>query len=514
MGRKHGLIRPLIFSILSLLILMGITSCVNPRKKVSLPNIVVFLVDDMGLMDTSVPFLTDADGNPVKYPLNAFYRTPNMEMLAEQGIRFTDFYAHSVCSPTRTSLLTGQNSARHGVTNWIKSESNNRTKYGPSDWNWEGLTKASVTLPGLLQERGYRTIHAGKAHLGPFGSEGENPLNLGFDVNIAGSSIGQPGSYYGRDGFGHISGNEARAVPGLEKYHGTDIFLTEALTLEANAAISRAKEDGKPFFLYMAHYAVHAPFQSDPRFADHYVNSGKSKKAQAYATLIEGIDKSLGDIVDHIRQLGLGENTLLLFMGDNGSDAPLPLEDGYSSSSPLKGKKGKHWEGGMRVPFIASWLTPDDHVFWQKKLPVAGHAVQQQQGTVMDIFPTLCQMLRIAPPEGHIVDGFSLQDQLKGQENKERNALFLNHFPHSHRSSYFTSLVDADWKIIYHYQVDGPPVYELYNLNDDPFETDNLAGKNPEQLGIMMKVLAEEMKNKNALYPEKGTRRLELVINQ
>ena len=512
MVRQYRLKPLLILSMLFLLLLMGITSCLNPGKELSPPNIVVFLVDDMGLMDTSVPFICDTNGNPVKYPLNAFYRTPNMEMLAEQGIRFTNFYAHSVCSPTRVSLLTGQNSARHGVTNWIKSEDNNRTEYGPSEWNWKGLTKESVTLPGLLQERGYRTIHAGKAHFGPFNSEGEDPLNLGFDVNIAGSSIGQPGSYYGLDGFGHINGNEKRAVPGLENYHGKDIFLTEALTIEANAAISRAKEDGKPFFLYMAHYAVHAPFQSDPRFAGHYNNSGKSAKAQAYATLIEGIDKSLGDIAGHIRNLGLGENTLILFLGDNGSDAPLPVEDGYSSSSPLKGKKGKHWEGGMRVPFIASWLTPDENAFWQKKFPVAGQSVQHQAGSVMDIFPTLCRMVNISPPEGYLLDGFALQDQLKGQENPERDELFLNHFPHSHRSSYFTSLVHADWKIIYHYQVDGNPAYELFNLNDDPFEADNLADKNPEQLGIMMKVLAEEMKNKNALYPEKESRKLELII--
>ena len=111
-------------------------------------------------------------------------------------------------------------------------------------------------------------------------------------------------------------------MPGLEKYHGKDIFLTEALTLEANLAISQAQEEGKPFFLNMAHYAVHAPFYSDPRFADTYKNSGKSEKAQAYATLIEGIDKSLGDIMQHVKDLGLGENTIILFLGDNGSDAP------------------------------------------------------------------------------------------------------------------------------------------------------------------------------------------------
>ena len=500
------------FSIFALLTLFSINLCPSQNKGNTSPNIIIFLVDDMGLMDTSVPFLADSNGHPIKHPLNDFYKTPHMEALAEQGVRFTNFYAHSVCSPSRTSILTGQNSARHGVTNWIKSESNNRTNFGPTDWNWKGLTKESVTLPRILQQAGYKTIHVGKAHYGPFNSDGENPLNLGFDVNIAGSSIGQPGSYLGTEAFGHTGGNKTRAVPGLEKYHGKDIFLTEALTLEANLAISQAKEEGKPFFLNMAHYAVHAPFYSDPRFAENYKNSGKSEKAQAYATLIEGIDKSLGDIVQHVKDLGLGENTLIFFLGDNGSDAPLPIEKGYSSASPLKGKKGNHWEGGMRVPFIASWVSPNKSVLPQEKTPITPNAIQQQMGSVLDIFSTVCEVANVNAPKDFVVDGFNLQKQLKGKHNKKRDELFLNHFPHSHRSNYFTSLVKSDWKIIYHYQLKEQPRYELFNLKNDPFESNNVADKNPEQLKIMMRVLANEMKSKKALYPEKEKQVLELIM--
>ena len=412
------------FLVFIFLSVMCMTSCADESKESTPPNIIVFLVDDMGLMDTSVPFLTDSKGNPVKYPLNDYYRTPNMEMLANQGIRFSNFYAHSVCSPTRTSILTGQNSARHKVTNWVRSEENNRTKFGPKDWNWKGPTKASITLPKILQQAGYRTIHVGKAHFGPFNSEGENPLNLGFDVNIAGSSIGQPGSYLGTEGFGHIKGNKARAVDGLEKYHGKDIFLTEALTLEANLAISKAKEDGKPFFLNMAHYAVHTPFQVDTRFIEHYKTSGKSPKAQAYATLIEGIDKSLGDIIQHVKKLGLGENTLILFLGDNGSDAPLPIADHYSSSAPIRGKKGNHWEGGMRVPFLASWISPNEKAPCQIKTPIKQNSIQAQLGTILDIFPTLTSVANVNNPEAFILDGFLLQEQFKGQKNQSRDELF------------------------------------------------------------------------------------------
>ena len=499
--------------VLFLLYCLGFQCCgVKKPEPVTPPNIILFLIDDMGLMDTSVPFLTDANGNPKHYPLNDYYITPHMEQLANQGIRFTNFYAHSVCSPSRTSILTGQNSARHRVTNWIHPESNNRTEFGPTEWNWKGLTQSSVTLPKLLKQKGYKTIHVGKAHFGPMGSEAEDPLNIGFDINIGGSSIGQPGSYLGTDAFGHAGGDKPRAVPGLEKYHGRDIFLTEALTSEANQAITEAKKEGKPFFLNMSHYAVHAPFYSDKRFADHYKNSGKSELAQAYATLIEGMDKSLGDIMQHVKDLGIGEHTLLIFLGDNGSDAPLPIDDNYSSSSPLKGKKGNHWEGGMRVPFIAAWVTPNAKNRNQQLLPIAQAAIQDQMGSILDIFPTLNQLVDLNPPKDHIIDGVDLHDQLSGKKNPKRDEHFLNHFPHAHNSSYFTSLVDGDWKIVYHYQPEDEPWYDLFNLKNDPFESKNLADSHVEQLRRMMSLLKKEIKNKNALYPEKNHQPLKLEM--
>lgn len=491
--------------------ILGISCTHLPGKQKAgkAPNIIVFLVDDMGLMDTSVPFLTNAKGEAVAQPLNAIYRTPHMEKLAAKGVRFSNFYAHSVCSPSRSSIMTGQNSARHRVTTWIYSESNNKTEFGPVDWNWQGLRKNDVTLARTLQQAGYQTIHVGKAHFGPFGSEGENPLLLGFDVNIAGSSIGHPGSYYGMDGFGAIKGQKSRAVPNLEKYHGQDIFLTEALTMEAKDAITKASETGKPFFLNMAHYAVHSPFQSDLRFAANYDSADLPEKAKNYATLIEGIDKSLGDIVDHVDKLGLGEETLILFLGDNGSDAPLPIENDYSSSSPLRGKKGNHWEGGMRVPFIASWVKPSSSQPTQKRLPIVSNTIQTEMGTVIDLFPTLCRLAGTKAPKGHQLDGYELQKPLCGFSDKPDSKTFLNHFPHGeHRTNYFTSLVTKHWKIIYHYPIEGPARYELYDVVADPFESINLAEEKPDQLAVMMKLMIKELSDKAALYPEKDGKKL------
>lgn len=469
------------------------------------PNIVLFLVDDMGLMDTSLPFAVDAEGKAVKHPLNDYYRTPNMEKLAEVGTRFSTFYAHSVCSPTRASILTGQNSARHRTTNWVKSESNNRSQYGPEMWNWAGPDQNSVLLPRLLQQAGYNTIHAGKAHFGPIGSYAEDPVNLGFEVNIAGNSFGQPGSYYGEHGYGHLSGNKRRAVPGLEPYHSTDTFLTEALTLEANQQIEASVKNGKPFFLYMAHYAVHSPFDSDPRFAKNYAQSGKSKHAQAYATLIEGMDKSLGDLMQKLEALNVADNTLIIFLGDNGSDAPLGPTHGYTSSAPFRGKKATHFEGGMRVPFIAAWAKPDNENSSQRQLPIRAGSIQTQMGTIMDLLPTICNLVGVPLPEGLTLDGHDLKQQLAGAKNTTRKEEFLNHFPHQHRSSYFTSYVKGDWKVVYYYPVKTSKRganYELYNLKNDPFEKNNLANSNPEKLQAMMSAMVKDLKDKKALMPQ------------
>lgn len=494
------------------LILFFTLLSINVNASNDKPNIIIFLVDDMGVMDTSQPFLSDENGNQKEYPLNHFYQTPNMETLAKKGVRFETFYAHSVCSPSRTSIMTGQNSARHGVTNWIKAEANNKGDFGPEHWNWKGIAKEDVTIPQLLKKEGYKTIHVGKAHFGPMNSEGGDPKNIGFDVNIAGNYIGHPGSYYGEAGYGNISGNKDRAVPDLEEFHGKDIFLSEALTLKAKEEITKAKEENKPFFLNMSHYAVHAPFQTDKRFIDNYKNLDYPEKAQAFATLIEGMDKSLGDIMQHVAELGIGENTIILFVGDNGSDAPLVMDKKYGSSTPLKGKKGMHWEGGMRVPFIAAWVSPNEKSTFQKHNPISQNTVQHQMGTILDIFPTVCKIAGVKVPKGHTVDGFDLHKQMAGKENNKRKTEFLNHYPHKHRSSYFTSYVLDTWKVVYHYPIEDSPKYELFDLEKDPYEKENLVESNKMQLNKMMLALKNKMDEQGALYPEKEGEKLHLII--
>ena len=397
--------------------------------------------------------------------------------------------------------MTGQNSARHRVTQFISPEKRNA---GPKGWRWEGLTHKDVTLPAQLSKEGYNTIFAGKAHFAPVGFEGEDPTNLGFDVNIAGCSFGQPGSYFGEDGYGNLNPKrKKRAVPGLEKYHKTNTFLSEAITLEAKAAIDQSLKKQKPFFLYMSHYAVHSPFNSDPRFADNYKDSNKPKNAKAYATLIEGIDKSLGDLMDHVASKGVAENTLILFVGDNGSDAPLGPVHGYSSSVPLRGKKGTCYEGGMRVPFIAGWAKHGK----KNSFPVAKGTLHNEQiGTVMDIYATILETTGAKNPTDHVVDGVSLIKQFSDKENSDRPDHFMCHFPHSHRSSHFTAFRKGDWKLIYRYK--GKAKYELYDLENDPYEKSNLAEREPKKLKEMTQTMIARLEKEDALYPVDGENEL------
>ena len=254
-----------------------------------LPNIVVIIADDLGWQDTALP-LTD---RPTA--LNQRFRTPNLLRLAAEGVKFTDAYAAApLCTPTRVAELTGRMPAQTRVTHiaWLQDQ-DYTVLYPPPGppvlispaWNLNGLspqsgfarTYSGPVLPEILRRAGYRTIHVGKAHWAPPGTPGADPHAMGFDINIGGSGAGEPGSYLGQRNYQSPPRATVKMdVPGLEQYHGTDTFLTEALTIEANKAIDAAVTDNKPFFLHLAHFAVHTPIQADERFLSHYASSGLS----------------------------------------------------------------------------------------------------------------------------------------------------------------------------------------------------------------------------------------------
>jgi len=449
------------------------------------PNIVFFFVDDMGWQDTSLPFHSE------ETQLNRDYRTPNMEKLAAKGLSFTNAYACAICSPSRVSLMTGQNAARHKVTCWTlrKDTSPERVpkQFSTVKWNLNGLQPkgdttpqsfSSTTLPDLLRAGGYHTIHAGKAHFGAQNTPGADPGNLGFDANIAGSYMGGPGSYHGDKNFSAVwrKGSPIWDVPGLDKYHGQKINLTEAITREAIIEVKKAVAEKKPFYLYLSHYAVHAPFEPDRRFLHNYEKEKWKAHKKTYASMIESMDKSLGDVMSTLDRLEVADNTIVVFMSDNGSPGTNP------QNRPLRGSKISGYEGGSRVPLIVHW----------PKVTAAGKR-NATPVIIEDIFPTFLEMARLEAPEN---DGQSWLPILTGNTAPpEKPRELLWHYPNFYHLPPFSSLRLGNWKLLYWHKNQK---LELFNLSTDIGEKTNLADQHPDRLYDMAKRLTRQLKEKEA----------------
>lgn len=494
------------------------------------PNILFFLVDDMGWQDTSVPFYYK-DGQPVVTELNRFYKTPSMERLAAQGLKFTNAYSCPVCSPGRTSLMTGKNSAHHRVTNWtaVDSPTLNESGGGPlphiraPQWNMAGMSEQEIPLPRVLQDAGYRTISVGKAHFAPSNQRYSNPANLGFDVNIAGCSAGQPASYKGEEQFG--SGNTH--VPNLEEYYGTSSeedrkknFLTNALTLEMKKEIKDAVDKNVPFFAYMTHYAVHQRHdQPDPNGDYNTYPDGSSFESgvvmnanlRNFGTLIGGMDKSLGDLMDYLKELGVANKTLIIFMSDNGGDSPIQMDQSQnvpnvekiSAVAPLRGRKCSRYEGGTRVPMIVGWAEVDPSSPVQQEYPIPRNAVNHDIVAIWDIYPTILSMLKLKVPADQQVDGEDISPYFGNDASFHRTQKIYHHFPHHHTyANFYSTYREGDWKVIYNYmdqyantdlwagngyKTAGRFPWQLFNLKDDISESNDVA-QDPAQKERLMRM--------------------------
>ena len=467
------------------------------------PNILLFLVDDMGVADCSLPFLFHFDeygarGKAIEMANAGRYRTPVLERLARGGMRFTSAHASTVCTPTRVSLMTGLQPARHHVTTWTHPESprdtgNNEVQRLKSpDWSMAGLEAGQPTLAALLRGVGYRTLHVGKAHFGPNDSFGGDPRHLGFDVNVAGHGAGGPGSYLGRYDFSAAwrGGGRMWDVPGLERYHGDDVFLTEALTREMGKAIDEALRSKQPFFAYMAHYAVHAPFEVDERFAGNYpeLHGASKQKELAFATMVEGMDRSLGDLLALLEARGVAEETLVVFYSDNGSDGPANL--------PLRGKKGTRFEGGCRVPLVIAWAKPDPQHPMQRAISIEPNSLEDDMVGAEDVFATLASIA--GAKFAHQVDGHDLSPYLRGTPGVHRPQERLVHFPHGHNDDHFTTYRQGAFKLIYQY---GPRRWELYDLEHDLGEATNLLSSAPSRALQLARTMRQRLEDCGAQMP-------------
>lgn len=464
-------------------VLIGLLIVAHPAiASDSPPNIVVFLVDDLGWQDVSLPL------GPETTPFNERYRTPNVERLAQRGMLFTDAYASApVCSPTRTSLLTGRSPAATGITWWVHNKDTHNSRSHPNltppAWTVNGLQPGSVTLPGLLSEAGYTTIHVGKAHLGARGTPGGDPLQLGFTVNVAGTAHGSPGSYFGKHDFGveKRTGREGYQVPDLEAYHGKDVFLTDALATEARRELLLAAKKDGPFFLHFAPYAVHTPIMANNRLIDSY--EGLHAKEAAYATMVESADAALGVVLDTLQELNLTDRTLVVFTSDNGGlSAHGRGGPKHSHNAPLRSGKGSAYEGGVRVPLVVAWpgVTKPGT---RSSEPVISH----------DLFPTLLSAAGVEVPEAHgkLVEGRDLTRLLKGEAPEWSGRPLFWHQPHLWGADGpgiwpFSSVRRGRWKLIFDH---SQTTFELYDLQRDLSEAHDLAGTEPE----VVDALAEEL---------------------
>lgn len=481
------------------------------------PNIILFLVDDMGWQDTSVQF------GPERTFWNDHYRTPNMQRLADRGVKFTNAYAASpVCSPTRCAILTGQHPARTGITDWVGHGISENDELRSPEWAEQGLQPGvgNITLPQLLSDAGYHTAHIGKAHFGGINTPGEDPTNLGFDLNIGGSHAGSPRGQGEQGAF--FAPFPERLHPNMQDYpEGT--YITDALTQEAIGVIDHATDEGKPFFINLAHYAVHTPIagQGDPRFLGNYPDD-LPQVERDYAAMVESMDTSLGAVMDHLEEAGIADNTVIIFFSDNGglSNHTRATTDGNADdvwqrdhhNSPAFSGKGSGYDGGMRVPMIVAWAdggmgnafqgTAGGRVAW----PVCAD----------DLFPTILAIAAVSlPMELERLDGRDVTKWFFAGDlfllNRPEPILFW-HYPHQWYNQPqatrtagirpFSAVRLGDWRLTYFYSPAGGQC-ELYNLRDDVGEQSDLAGENNyrEDLRRMAGLLLDWLERTEAALP-------------
>src|SRR5581483_1750011 len=314
------------------LALAGAASTASAAGDSRPPNLVVFLIDDLGWTDLGC-FGSD------------LYQTPNIDKLAQQGMKFTNSYsACTVCSPTRAALMTGKYPARLHITDWIHGSKRPNAKLAIPKWT-EYLPRTEVTIATALKEVGYTTAYVGKWHLGDK-NEGW-PDKHGFDVNIAGYEAGSPPSYF-----------SPYKIPTLTDGPKGE-YLTDRLAAEAVRLIETNKD--KPFFLYFPHYAVHTPLQAKSELTEAYqkkIRPGLRHTNATYAAMIESMDQAVGRVLSRLTELGLSERTVIVFTSDNGGLLR------STTNVPLRAGKGSSYEGGVRVPTIVKWpgVTPPGSV--------------------------------------------------------------------------------------------------------------------------------------------------------
>ena len=475
----------------SLLLVTGaacLTSVACQQQQDSRPNILFIIADDLGYYDIS-------------HTGSQYYETPNLDRLAGMSMDFTHGYSTSpVCSPARASLMTGQFAPRHGITDWIGAHTGEDwrragrySKLLPPEYN-RHLSFENVTLGKAMSEAGYKTFYAGKWHIG---TEGSWPEDHGFDVNIGGWSSGSPiGGYF--DPYDN---------PTLEnRKPGENLSWRLADETAQYFRENNPNETGQPIFAILSFYAVHSPLQTTMEKwrkyrdkaeelgiaeygfeMDYFLPNRLVQDNPLYGGLVEAMDDAIGLILDALEELGLDDNTIVIFTSDHGG---VSAGDAFATSNlPFRNGKGYVYEGGLRVPyFIKVPGLTDRHMV--NDIPVTG----------ADFYPTILDLVGAElKPEEHL-DGVSLLPLIRGEQIADRSLFW--HYPHYGNQGGRPSSVirKGNWKLIYCYETEA---HELYNLWSDISETRNLADLYPQKVEQLSEELFDYLDTVGALYPVK-----------
>ncbi|VGO13552.1 Arylsulfatase [Pontiella desulfatans] len=489
------------------LVAAGSVVSAAPQK----PNVVVILADDLGWMD----LVSYASRVKNVTPEACFYETPHLDRLAKQGMSFTQAYSAALCSPGRSALLTGLYPARFGfltASGHMKGSYSSRNTTPPAGYHIHDRKKNTPeqTNPALgyigapftyaLQSgqahdeydaltiaealKGYRSAMLGKWHLGALGTEGYQPKDHGFEELAYFDHGGSPyfdwqQKWNGKGEGSWKSGGKTGEDLGIE-------YLTDDLTERAVRFIRECDKNKEPFFLYFAQFAVHSPREAKPEDIAYFENKPtrgwNGHSMPEYAGVLRGLDNSVGRVVDELNKLGIAENTLIIFMSDNGGIN----RENATSNLPLREGKGKLYDGGVRVPFIAYW--PGQINGGSKcEIPIG----------VEDIFPTLLSVAGQADDLKNLdVDGRSILPLLKDPENKAKQYTRDTFFWHKagggldkkgNYSPTRTAVRKGDYKLMF----DEQGYLELYNLAQDIEEKNDLSEKMPEKTTELFKLLDE-----------------------
>jgi arylsulfatase A-like enzyme len=433
-----------------------------------------------------------------------FYETPNLDQLAGEGMKFTNAYAACpVCSPTRASIMSGKFPARMNTTDYFGAPQpdrivENKSRYWlskpllPAPYE-NRLVHDEVTLAEALKEAGYATFFAGKWHLGP---EGWWPEDQGFDVNAGGIERGGP---YGGKRYFSPYGNP-RLTDGPDGEHLPDRLATEAVKF-----IDEHK-DG-PFLAYVSFYSVHTPLMAREDLKAKYEEKAKSfpedswgeepprkvrlvQNHAVYAGMVEAMDQAVGKVLNHLKETGLDERTAVFMMSDNGG---LSTSEGHPTSNlPLRAGKGWLYEGGIREPMLIKWPG------------------KTKAGSISDVpvistnfYPTILEMAGLELRPDQHMDGLSMINILTGREKSDEFQTLFFHYPHygNQGGTPGAAIRKGQYKLIEFFE-DGR--LEMYNLEEDISEKNNIADDMPDLRDELLKELHEWQKEVDARFPTRN----------